>query len=170
MFSVTAHIFPAMRLESKRHDTKTMPMHMNNFDTVLDSLIIFSPNKKMTPKQESHSIKNAFHKRNLKLIQMIVLVLFSDRMAQTNCRRVFFRALNKITSCPCKVKKISFRIVYLIFFLVRAICLPSPVILSRRWSFTLTDSMSYSPHTFDVTSPVIVGIIALASPSSNVPS
>lgn len=44
----------------------------------------------MTPKQESHSIKNAFHKRNLKLIQMIVLVLFSDRMAQTNCRRMSF--------------------------------------------------------------------------------
>jgi hypothetical protein len=46
MFSVTAHIFPAMRFESKRHDTKTMPVHMNNFDTVLDSLIILLQIKK----------------------------------------------------------------------------------------------------------------------------
>ena len=44
----------------------------------------------MTPKQESHSIKHAYEKCNLKLIQMIVLVLFSDRMAQTNCRRMSF--------------------------------------------------------------------------------
>ncbi len=35
---------------------------------------------------------------------MIVLVLFFDRMAQTNCRRVSF-ALNKISSKPNKVKK-----------------------------------------------------------------
>ena len=41
MSDVTAHIFPAMRFDSKRHATKTMPMHMNNLDTVLDSLIIF---------------------------------------------------------------------------------------------------------------------------------
>jgi hypothetical protein len=46
MSDVTAHILPAIRFESKRHETNTMPMHMNNLDTVLDSLIIFSPNKK----------------------------------------------------------------------------------------------------------------------------
>ena len=46
---VTAHIFPATRFESRRHVTKTMPMHMKSLDTFFDSFIIQTPNKKWPP-------------------------------------------------------------------------------------------------------------------------
>ena len=46
MFSVTAHILPAIRLDNNRHVTKTMPIHINNLDTVLDSFIALLSNKK----------------------------------------------------------------------------------------------------------------------------
>ena len=46
----------------------------------------------MTPKTGATSELKRMQKASNTLIQMIVLVLFSDRMAQTNCRRFISRA------------------------------------------------------------------------------